>query len=164
MNIDILLQTAFAFMACDGEIVQEEIDLIKKMEQDGVFQVENVDATISELVAQLNSEGKQFLKHYLNNVEKANLSGEEALRLLKVAVRTIYADADVTYSEVKFFRAVRMHLNAIDNAAILKGIPEIEDFWLESDLKSDVEGVEKDYFENIEFSLFDLKEITHTPT
>lgn len=157
MTNNIYLNTAFAFMACDGEIVQEEIDTIKEIGVQGLFPVDNIDEEISGLVEQLNKEGKQFMKSYLDSLSNSNLSAEDSLKLLKVAVKTIFADNDVVYSEVKFFRAVRMHLRTVDNKCILSSIPEIDDFWLEADIKSD--NVEKDYLDSVVMTQFDLSEI-----
>lgn len=159
MNTDIYLMTAFAFISCDGEIASEEIELLRDMHKDGTFPGIDVDSELEKLVAELNKEGKNFLKSYLLSVNEANLSKEDSLKLLKIAVKTIYADNDVAYSEVKFFRVVRQHLNAIDDDYILENIPEIEDFWLASDIHADAESIEKDYFNNIELPQFNIGEI-----
>lgn len=156
MTTNIYLNTAFVFMACDGEIVQEEIELIKKMNDDGVFSVENIDDELKSLTDQLNSEGKNFMKAYLQSIEDTKFNKEDALKLLKIAIKAIFVDNNVEYSEVKFFRAVRKHLHNIEDEYILDNIIEIEDFWLESDIKNDVTSVEKDYFDNIELPHFDL--------
>jgi len=157
MTNNIYLKTAFAFMACDGEIVKEEIDTIKEIGSNGLFSVENIDDEIGALVQQLNQEGKQFMKSYLSSLVNIDLSAEDSLKLLKVAVRTIFADNNVAYSEVKFFRAVRKYLTSITDKYILDNIPEIEDFWLESDFQS--ANIEKDYFDSVEMPQFNLKEI-----
>ena len=117
--MDIYLKTAFAFMACDGEIVKEEIDLIKDFAKDGMFETTNADEYLKELVSLLNDEGSAFLQEYLDEVEQEQLNHDEALRLLRIAVGTIYADHDVKYSEVRFFRALRKRLPVLDDFSIL---------------------------------------------
>lgn len=144
-------------MACDGEIVSDEIAAIKAMAREGVFPAEGIDQKIRGLVDQLNAEGKGFMKSYLNSLDQFKLTRNEALKLLKVAVRIIVADNNFAYSEVKFFRAVRMHLPSIEDEYILNSIPEIDDYWLDSDIQSD--NVEMDYFDSIEIPKFDIKGI-----
>lgn len=159
MNTDIYLLTAFAFISCDGEIVPEEIELLRDMHKGGLFSRVDVDLELEKLVSELNKEGKKFLKSYLLSVEEANLSKEDALKLLKIAVKTIYADNDVAYSEVKFFRVVRQHLKEIDDDYILENIPEIEDFWLASDIHTNTDSLEKDYFDSVELPQFNISEV-----
>lgn len=155
--MDLYLTTAFAFTTCDGKIADEEISLIKEMNDKGVFHVDDLNTELDALIVELNDKGKDFMKSYLDMVEKADISEGEALKLLKVAVKTIYADNIVEYSEVKFFRALRVHLHNISDAAILENIPEIEDFWLEADAKSDAGSIERDYFDSIVLKKFELK-------
>lgn len=159
MNTDIYLLTAFAFMSCDGEIVPEEIELLRDMHKGGLFSGVDIDSDLDNLVSELNREGKNFLKSYLLSVEDANLSKENALKLLKIAVKTICADKDVAYSEVKFFRVVRQHLKALKDDYILENIPEIEDFWLASDTHSNTDSLEKDYFDSVELPQFNISEV-----
>ena len=62
--MDIYLKTAFAFMACDGEIVKEEIDLIKRFYDEGMFDTTtNVDECLNNLIRLLNDEGSTFLQN-----------------------------------------------------------------------------------------------------
>ena len=93
----------------------------------------------------------------LMSLDDFDLTRDEALKLLKIAVKTIFVDDDYKYSEVKFFRATRLHLKTIDNDDILNNIPEIDDFWLEPDIQTD--NIEKDYFDSVEIPLFNLTEI-----
>ena len=157
MTNNVYLNTAFAFMACDGEIVPEEIAFIKQMANDKVFTVDNIDQYIENLINQLNTEGKHFLRSYLLSLDDFVLTRDEALKLLKIAVNTIFVDDDYKYSEVKFFRATRLHLKTIDDDDILNNIPEIDDFWLEPDIETD--NIEKDYFDSVEIPFFDLTTI-----
>lgn len=159
MNTDIYLTTAFAFMTCDGSIAEEEISLIRNMNAQGVFSVNDINNELEQLTTQLNAQGKDFMRSFLECVEQTDLTVEQELKLLRIAVHTIYADNVVEYSEVKFFRSLRIHLHHITDDYILEQIPEIEDFWLEADAKSSGASVEKDYFDSIEFTSFDLKKL-----
>lgn len=158
--MDLFLTTAFVFMACDGEIVQEEINLIKSMAEQGLIEVDDIDEQLHMLTNKLNTEGKSFFKDYLYEVGEYINDNDNALKLLRIAVDTIYADNVVEYSEVKFFRAVRSRLRLLDDETILNTFPEVEDFWLESDVRKDAFAIEKDYFDNIQLPMFDLTNVS----
>lgn len=159
--MDIYLKTAFAFMACDGEIVKEEIDLIKRFYDEGMFDTTtNVDECLNNLIRLLNDEGSTFLQEYLDEVQQAQLDQHSALRLLRIAVDTIYADKDVKYSEVRFFRALRKRLSVLDDETILTQLNQVENYWLKSEVPSeDIDAIEDDFFNNIDLPKFDIKHI-----
>ncbi|MCM1520082.1 MAG: hypothetical protein NC098_04795 [Lachnoclostridium sp.] len=151
------LATAFAFMACDGDISPDEVKLIKQMNADGIIPCDDVDDKLEQLLGQLNARGHGFMKDYFQAVTDADLDADAALALLKIAVATIYADEIVEYSEVKFFRAVRSHILSMTDEQILEAIPEVEDFWLESDVKSAAPGyLDQQYMEAVELPQFDI--------
>lgn len=154
------LATAFAFMACDGDISPDEVKLIKQLNADGVIPCDDVDRKLEQLLSQLNDRGHGFMKDYFQAVTDADLDADAALALLKIAVATIYADEVVEYSEVKFFRAVRSHIYSVTDEQILEAIPEVEDFWLESDAKSAAPGyLDEQYMEAVELPQFDIESL-----
>jgi len=120
-------------MASGGHIDKREIttlqslcqnlDLLKNFD----FQVE-----INKLVKEINTNGKQFIRRYLDLLSNANLSEDEELTLIDFAIKTIYVDEQVEYSEIKFFKNIRHRLN-ISDENILSVYPNIEQF-LEEDL------------------------------
>ncbi len=154
MTDNVYLNTAFAFMACDGEIVADEIAALKEMANDGLYPSEGLDAKISQLVDQLNAEGKLFMQSYLDSLEQLDLSREDALKLLQVAYKIIIADNNYAYSEVKFFKAARYRLKSIDDQYILDNIPDLEDYWLDSDIHSPHPDL--DYFKTANLTNFTL--------
>ena len=162
--MDLYLKTAFAFMACDGEIVKEEIDLIKNLANEGMFENSNVDEQLNGFTNDVNDEGSSFLREYLDEVEQAQLDQDSALRLLRIAVETIYADHDVKYSEVRFFRALRKRLPMLDDKTIMTEINQVEEYWIKSEVTPDeINAIEEDYFNNIDLPKFNLNEVTNKP-
>lgn len=158
MKNNINLATAFAFMACDGEISSDEVTLIKSLNEKGIIKCENVDAGLASLLNDLNTKGKGFMKEYFQAVDDADLDADAALELLRIAVATIMADEVVEYSEVKFFRAVRSHIRSLSDAQILEACPEVEDFWLEADVKAaGADYLENEYLSSITLPEFDAK-------
>ena len=66
---ELYLKTLFCCCACDGEIAQEEVDMIKELtENSTLFQEIQVEYSINEYVNQINSQGKAFLKDYLSEL------------------------------------------------------------------------------------------------
>ena len=143
----LLLQTAFSCMACDGDIAKEEIALIEKMaKEQNLFANLNVNANLNLFLKEINEQGKQFLSNYIDSVRNANLSDEDSLKLLDVAVKTIYADEKVEYSEIKFFKLIRSCLT-ISDEEILKNVEGVDEYiWL----AKDVEDPLKSYFDSVE--------------
>ncbi len=82
------------------------------------------------------------LKEYLNDIAEANLSDEEQVTLLGLAIKMIEADNQILYSEVKFFKKIRNRL-PVSDGTILDKYPNAEDYLL-----PDVMSEDKD-FENL---------------
>lgn len=66
---ELYLKTAFCCMACDGEIAEEEIELIKNYVKDtDIFGSVDVEKTLNEYIANINQNGMAFLKSYLKDL------------------------------------------------------------------------------------------------
>lgn len=127
---ELYLKTAFCCMACDGEIADEEVTLLKsKVANENVFEGLDVQGKINEYVTAINSQGGQFLNSYVGEVKDAQLDDESSLQLIKIAIETIEIDKVIKYSEVSFFKRIRKNLSITDEA-ILKVMPDKEDYLL----------------------------------
>lgn len=155
-TIDLNLATAFAFMTCDGNIDPKEIQLIKQLARKGIISADDIDKQLNLLIGQLNQQGSDFMKAYLGRVEDASLTADQAIKLLTVAADTIYADEQVEYREIKFFRALRSRIDSLTDDEILEAIPSVEDFWLQPDAKASIFAPDQDYFNSIELPQFEL--------
>ena len=156
---ELLLRTAFACMACDGDIAQEEVDLIKSLDsEEHLFGEIEIDKELNAMLTEINELGKGFLKSYLNLVNEAQLNEEDAIKLLDVAVKTIKADNIIKYSEIKFFKVIKANLN-ISDETILEKVEGIDEMWVAQDIK-DYGLLYDSYFENIELPKFDLKALS----
>lgn len=157
---ELLLRTAFACMACDGDIAHEEVDLIKSLDNENhLFGDIDIDKELNVLLAEINDLGARFLKSYLNLVKESQLSEEDSIRLLDVAVKTIKADNIIKYSEIKFFKVIKANLN-ISDENILEKVEGVDEMWVAQDIK-DYGLLYNSYFDNIELPKFDLKALTH---
>lgn len=131
----LLLKTAFACMACDGEIDKREVKLIREFHnQHKTFGEVDIDQELDKLTNAINEQGQQFLKDYFTELASAELSEVNELRLIEVAIQTIKADEKIEYSEVKFFKVIRSKLK-IKDEPILEKHPEFEEY-LEQDIIS----------------------------
>ena len=68
---ELLLKTAFCCMASDGEIAQEEIDTIQKLcQREEMLKKMDFQNEIKRFVEEINKQGRQFIKNYLDELEK----------------------------------------------------------------------------------------------
>ena len=153
----LLLRTAFACMSCDGDIVTEEVDLIKQMSKEKhLFGDIDIDKELNELVNEINVKGKGFLKQYLVNLAEQTLSEEQELNVADVAVQTIRSDNKIEYSEIKFFKILRSNLKIVSDEMLLEKIEGIDENYLAQDIRADYLQMYDDYFNTIELPQFDL--------
>ncbi len=153
----ILLKTAFSFMTCDGHIAPNEVALIRKMaEEDKSFGDIDIDIELDFLIEVINTMGMGFLKYYFKVLKNAQLKQEQELKLIEMAVKTLYADGKVDYNEVKFFRIFRSLLSVTDEQ-IHSQNPNLSDEFLESDIFSHeyLGQLFDDYFEKVEIPTFE---------
>ena len=156
---ELLLRTAFACMACDGDIASEEVELIKQMsDEKHLFGDIDIDKELDKLVKEINSKGKGFLKHYLTSLSEEELTEEQELRVVDIAVRTIRADNVIQYSEIKFFKVLRSNLKIVSDETLLKTIEGIDENYLSQDIQAGYLEMYDDYFNTIELPRFKLFE------
>ena len=154
----LLLLTAFSCMACDGEIAGEELSLIKELDaKEKLCGDIEVGVELKKLKEQIDKEGNLFLKRYIGELGKSELTKEQELDLLRVAYRTILADNKVEYSEVKFFKVIRSNMKKLDDEVILSGIEGIEDYFIQDDIKAGYDVLYDSYFGNVDVSHLTLK-------
>lgn len=149
---ELYLKTAFACMACDGDIATEEIALVKTMtEQSDLFSSIDVENKLNDYVEQINKQGKGFLLGYLSDVTNAALSENEEMEIVKIAIQTIEADNKIEYSEISFFKKIRQRLNVSDETILLE-FPDKEDYLL-PDIKMPEDMSWNVHFENISLNV-----------
>ncbi|MCH8491343.1 MAG: TerB family tellurite resistance protein [Oceanicaulis sp.] len=153
----LLLKTAFSCMACDGDIDPKEVDLIKSLhEERKLFGNIELFAEIEVHRKAINENSRSFLKSYLKELTSAELSEQDELKVIEVAIETIKADDKIEYSEVKFFKVIRSKLK-IANEPILDVHPDFEDY-LEQDIISEsyLTRLQDDFFDTQTLPEFEL--------
>jgi uncharacterized tellurite resistance protein B-like protein len=144
-------------MACDGDIDKSEILLIKSMhQQNKIFGDIDINQELDSLLLEINRDGHQFLKSYFNDLSTTELSEQDELKLIEVAIDTIKADDKIEYSEVKFFKVIRSKLK-IKNEPILALHPDFEEY-LEQDIISEsyLKNLQDDFFDAHVLPQFDI--------
>lgn len=153
----LLLKTAFSCMACDGDIDKREVGLIKKMHQEKkTFGEIDFNQELDNLLLEINHDGHGFLRSYFNDLTTSELSEQDELKLIEVAIDTIKADEKIEYSEVKFFKVIRSNLK-IKNEVILDIHPDFEEY-LEQDIISEsyLSRLQDDFFDTNTLPQFDI--------
>jgi uncharacterized tellurite resistance protein B-like protein len=153
----LLLNTAFCCMASDGAIDPKEIAQIKKVFSSYKLYSEiNIEEKLNSFIKILNQKGKSFFNHYFEMLDSANLSEQQELALIEIAIQTINADEIIEYAEIKFFKVIRHNLK-ISDEQILAAHPDIE-MYLEEDIitESYMDKIINQYLDNTEFPEFEL--------
>lgn len=144
---EIYLQTAFVCSACDNDISSREIALVKNWSgKNKFFSDINVESKLNEYVESINKYGKIFIEDFLILLKTNELTSEQQLEIIRIAIGIIEADGQVLYSEVKFFKRLRSCLSISDDA-ILEVMPDKEDYLL-----PDIKTSEYVFNENIKFA------------
>lgn len=128
---ELYLKTAFCCMACDGSIADEEVLALKQYisANSGQFYGFDVDSALNAYVDGINTMGEQFLKNYLAEISEQYLTEEEQLKIASLAISIIEADEIIEYSEIAFFKKIRLRLSISDDQ-ILSRLPGKEDYLL----------------------------------
>ena len=151
MNNELYLKTAFCCMACDGNIADEEVSLIKDyVKTSSLFEKLDVEQLINGYISAINSIGISFLNSFLKDLREENLTTEQEIQIMKIAIEMIEADKEILYSEIKFFKRIYSCLNVSDEV-VEKEFPDKEDFFL-----PDVVQQEYEFVLNTEFAAIKL--------
>jgi len=170
----LLIKSAFSCMVCDGEIDNNEMDLIKSLFRASSLQATtNIDDLLNQFIGEINSQGNDFLRIFLKELRIAVLTEEEELKLIDFCLKTIYSDFEVKYNEIKFFKIIRSKLK-VSNETILEKfstkdifleksfeiikekLPSIEQF-LEEDIITEkyIDRLKDDFFSNTALPQFE---------
>lgn len=146
---ELYLKTAFCCMACDGDIASEELELIKEyVSNSKLFLNLDVESKLNEYVTEINRQGVLFLNSYLKEVALAALTEAQELNIVKIAIQMIEADNKIEYSEISFFKKIRLKL-VISDEVILTEMPDKEDYLLPDIIQKEYEFLSDSAFSTI---------------
>ena len=127
---ELYFKTAFAVMSCDGDIANEELKLLSDFAcQSLLFNGVDTENRLKEYVERINNDGVRFLDQYLDELGSSELTESEQIRLADLAIKFIFADNVVQYSEIVFFKKIRSRLT-ISDQRLVEEIPDSEEFLL----------------------------------
>lgn len=133
----ILLKTAICCMAADGDIDKKEIELLNSLcIKSPLFKFFDFHEAINQHIAKINSNSKEYLNEYFEQLSGATLSEQQELTLIDFAIKTIRANKNVEDSEIKFFSRIRQHLKVSDGR-ILEVYPDLQIF-LEQEIATEM--------------------------
>lgn len=146
---ELYLKTAFCCMACDGDIASEELELLKDYASNSeLFLKVEIENKLNEYVAEINRQGISFLNAYLKEIASFPLTEVQEMNIVKIAIQMIEADHKIEYSEISFFKKIRLKLS-ISDEAILAEMPDKEDYLLPDIIQKDYEFVLDSVFSTI---------------
>lgn len=154
---ELLLKTAFACMSCDGDIADEEVELLKEMAKNNLFGEIDIKSEFARLVQEINQKGKRFLQQYISELADTELTEDEEIKIADVAVKTIRADNIIQYSEIKFFKVIREHLTHVSDKTLLEKVENIDEQYLAKDIRASYLQIFEDYFSGEELPKFEVK-------
>lgn len=127
---ELYLKTMFCCMACDGDIAQEEINMVKDIAmQTPILDSLDIENVLNTYISAINQNGASFLQRYLKELSEETLTPVEELQIIDLSIKMIETDSRIEYSEVKFFKKIRSRLSVSDEQ-ILSQHPDKEDFLL----------------------------------
>lgn len=113
-----------------------------------------INTELNNLIEELNQLGNKFIENYFKELKSNSFSQKEEEEILEYAIKTIYADNVVEYSEVKFFKVIRSQLK-INDDALFTLYPDLAQY-IEDDISSIVsfDKLSKQFLEMTELPKF----------
>ena len=124
---DFLFRSAIMAMACDGDIVDTEIEEIKSIVANEIyFMGYDFEIPLKNSIVDIKTKGKASINQYLQDLEAVSFSEHQKILLIEVLLRIIEADDDVKSGEIKFLQMVKAKLNVDQQTLIVKFPKQIE--------------------------------------
>lgn len=152
---ELFLKTAFCCMACDGDIANEEVELLSNMIKDtDLFNDVDVSGLTKNYITQINQQGPCFLSNYLEELKNSSLNKGEQLNIVKIAIKTIEADNKIQYQEISFFKKIRklLPISNEDIKGLFQDNGQIE-LYLLPDIDDDLDILQNISFDNLNITL-----------
>jgi uncharacterized tellurite resistance protein B-like protein len=116
-----LFKSAVMAMACDGDIVEEEINEIKKIVSNEIyFMGYDFEEPLKSNIENIKVNGKNAINQYLQEIVTNELNEHQEILLVEVLLRMIQADAKVEESELRFLHLAKSRLKTDEQTLIIK--------------------------------------------
>ncbi len=128
-----LFRTAVVAMACDGDIADSEVKLLKELVNKEInfigFEYENM---LVNYVQEIKSNGKKSINNFLQDIKDLNFNGTQKLKLVEICLEIIHADGNIESGELNFLHLVILNLN-VGLESLIVEFPQYVEIILNSD-------------------------------
>lgn len=147
---NLLIKTAFACMACDGNIDARELECVNKfIQEEEICEPAELKIELNSLVDKFNMGSNEFMTGFFRELKDATLSRDDQLKIIEYALAIIRADEEIDYREIKFFKIIRSLL-PVSSEDIRKKFEDIEEFLAEDILSDPLKSsYDKSFFSSV---------------
>ena len=118
-----LFRTAVVTMACDGDIADSEIQLIKELANNEInFLGLDFENLLTSTVEEIKLNGKSSVNSFLQDLNNFQFSETQKLKIIDVCLAIINADSNIENSERNFLHLIIDKLN-IDQETLIVEFP-----------------------------------------
>jgi uncharacterized tellurite resistance protein B-like protein len=111
----LILETMICATACDGEIDEREIAVLRQIVQHSqYFQRQDISQILNDRLQAVQNDGRAFLNSYLKALGATQWHYAQELQIMEVILRIMHADERIDDNEVEFFKLVRSKLKVHD--------------------------------------------------
>jgi uncharacterized tellurite resistance protein B-like protein len=119
----LLFRTAVFAMACDGDIADSEIQLIKDLiKKDINFLGLDFENLLSNSVEEIKLNGKTLVNSFLNDLSDIQFNDSQKLKVIEICLLIINADTNIEENELIFLHLVIDRLK-IDQETLIVEFP-----------------------------------------
>jgi uncharacterized tellurite resistance protein B-like protein len=118
---DFLFKTAVIAMACDGEVVESEIEELKTIVSNEVYFMDyDFEERLNLNIANIKANGIHAINQYLDDLNMINLTDHQQFIVIEVILRVIKADFNLQQNEIKFLQMVKARLKISEEKLIVR--------------------------------------------
>lgn len=143
----ILFNSAFAVMACDGEIHEDEISIFRNISTTNPYFADiDFEKELGLAVNGIKSQGIDYINQILESLKSLVLKEKQKLLLIEVILKIIDADKKVDENELKLLKTITTILDLSEEILIMKFPTHIDAFLNMSNVSANLnyKDIEKD--------------------
>jgi uncharacterized tellurite resistance protein B-like protein len=128
-----LFRTAVVAMACDGDIAESEIKLLKDLVNKEInflgFEYENM---LESNIQEIKLNGKSSINNFLEDINNFQFNERQKLKIIEICLAIINADNNLEVSELTFLHLLIKKLG-IDLESLIVEFPQSIDLIISSE-------------------------------
>ncbi|MGD9487150.1 MAG: TerB family tellurite resistance protein [Calditrichaceae bacterium] len=135
----LLFRSAFAVMACDGEIHEDEISIFRSISNSNPYFADlNFEKELDIALNAIKSQGIHYINQILESLKSLVLKEKQKLLLIEVILKIMDADKKVDENELKFLKTITNILDISEEILIMKFPTHINAFLNMSDFSANL--------------------------